>query len=497
MTPPTGLWSAAVAADADAYTMDSLGVPSVVLMERAALCVVAEALSHRGDRPVVCLVGPGNNGADALAVARILRARGLQAHAWLVTSHRNPAAEAQLAIANTHGVTVHASSETLPSSALWIDGLLGTGARGVPRGAVADALQWVAEQEGPTIAIDIPSGVNVDTGAVPGVAFRADVTVTVARSKAGLHVTPGRDFSGSVVVADIGVSAVSPRGCLGQWLSAGAVARTLEGLGGPAAHKGQRGHVAVLAGSPDTPGAAHLCGVAAMRVGAGLCTLVGTPVPSTRPELMRAPAQMPLVPGASVLAVGPGLTVTPPGVDLGQLYREDPRPAVWDATALDSVDFAGTPAGPRILTPHPGEAARMLARRHPDQRWNSARVQAERIEAVTMLQEATGAVVVLKGAGTLVRDGAGLSVSLDGSDALATAGSGDVLAGCIAGLVARGLAPGSAAEAGVCVHGRAGEAAAARVGIPLALDVAESLAEALSALRCAVPGRREPRYVEG
>ncbi len=496
MSSPVALWSASQAAAADAHTMDRLGMPSPVLMERAALCVAAEVVSRCGGRPVVCLVGPGNNGADALAVARIVAARGLQAHAWLVTAKRNPAAEAQLVLARNHGVEIHLSPTPLPSCAVWVDGLLGTGSRDAPRGPIAAALAWVASRKGPTVAIDAPTGVDVDTGAVPARAFRADVTVTMVRSKPGLHVTPGRECAGSVVIADIGISAGTQEFPPAAMLTAAAVAHALAGLPKTVGHKGQRGHVAVVGGSPDTPGAAVLCGVAAMRSGAGLCTLVGIPVPDARPELMRARAEMPVVPGASVLVVGPGLTVIPPGLDLQRLYREDPRPAVWDASALDSIDLGAVPAGPRILTPHPKEAARMLARA-PERAWTARRVQENRVEAVNALQSATGVVVVLKGAGTLIHGGEGLSVSLEGTQALATAGSGDVLAGCIAALAAQGLAPIDAANVGVSVHGRAGELAAARAGIPLALEVADALPHATAALASATPGAREPHCVVG
>ncbi|MGH1341179.1 MAG: NAD(P)H-hydrate dehydratase [Nannocystales bacterium] len=500
MSTPASLWSAEQAAAADAYTMDTLGVPSPVLMERAALCVASEVCSRSEEgagRPVVCLVGPGNNGADALAVARIAAARGLKAHAWLVSPHRNQAGEAQLALARAHGVQLHRSSESLPLEAAWVDGLLGTGSRGAPRGPLAEALIWVATRRGPSFAIDTPTGVDVDSGAVVGPAFRADVTVTLVRSKPGLHVTPGRDYAGSVVIADIGIAAGPTGSSLGALLTAGTVASALEALPKNAAHKGHRGHVAVVGGGPGTPGAAVLSGVAAMRAGAGLCTLVGSPVPDVRPELMRAEAEMPVVPSASVLVVGPGLTSTPPGLDLAALYREDPRPAVWDASALEAIDGTSTPRGPRVLTPHPKEAARMLGRWNPGQTWTSARVQENRVDAVRVLQHDDAVVAVLKGAGTVMCGGGALQVALEGSEALATAGSGDVLAGCIAGLLARGLAFRDAAGVGVSVHGRAGDLAAGRVEIPLALEIAESIPHAIRALSSGAPGPREPRFVRG
>ena len=491
----SSLWSAAQAAAADAHTMDVLGTPSVVLMERASLCVAAEVQAVARGRAVVCLVGPGNNGGDALAVARILRGRGLQAHAWLVTPRRNEAADAQLSLARSHDVQVHESAQALPEEAVWVDGLLGTGATGAARGAIAEALEWVRGRPGPHVAIDVPSGIGVDSGEVPGAAFEADVTVTFVRSKPGLHITPGRDHTGQVVVADIGIVAAPGAPDAARALTADAVAGLLTTFPRSAPHKGARGHVGVLGGSPDTPGAAVLAGVAAMRSGAGLCTLIGTAVPSGRPELMHAPLRDPLLPSATALVVGPGLTELPPQPLLETLYLQDPRPAVWDASALDAMPLGGTPLGPRIVTPHPGEAARLLARAEPEAGWTSARVQAERRRAVHALQAATGATVVLKGAGSLVCEGDALAIAVEGSDALATAGSGDVLAGCLGGLLAQGLSSMDAACVGVSVHGRAGDAATQRR--PLALEIADALPEALHAATSGRVSAGHPRLRQG
>ena len=491
------LWSAAQAAAADAYTMGTLGMPSAVLMERASLCVAEELHALAEGLPVVSLVGPGNNGGDALAAARIVQARGLKAHAWLVASKRNAATEAQLELARLHGVQVHEDPSALPERAVWVDGLLGTGATGAPRGAIAEALVWAQGRSGPRLAIDVPSGVEVDTGATPGVAFRADVTVTFVHSKPGLHITPGYDLAGQVVIADIGIVSGPGVEAAGWLLTVDVVAALLATRPRVFAHKGSRGHVAVIGGSPDTPGAAVLAGVAAMRVGAGLCTLVGASVPSFRPELMRAPlpeGQAPVLPSASVLVVGPGLTEPPPSWFLEQLYRDDPRPAVWDASALDRIPLGVEPAGPRVITPHPGEAARVLHRAHPERGWSAAQVQAGRVEAVEALQRHSGAVVVLKGAGTLVRDRTRLAVAVEGTDALATAGAGDVLAGCIGGLLAQGLEPSAAAQAGVSVHGRTSGLAGRA---PLALELADALPDAMAAIEAGRVAGRAPRIRRG
>jgi ADP-dependent NAD(P)H-hydrate dehydratase / NAD(P)H-hydrate epimerase len=491
---PASLWTAAEAAAGDRHTIAGLGMPSAVLMERAALCVSAEVealAAARGLGRVLVLVGPGNNGGDGLAVARLLHGRGgLKVTAVLVTDRRNAAATEQLELARAHGVEVLAAlPERAPADAVLVDALLGTGSRGAARGAIAAALEWLenAEDAGPVLAVDVPSGIEVDTGAVCGVAVRAAVTVTFQRSKPGLHLTPGRGHAGRVVVADIGLHGpASATLGLRRLIDPGSVAAALAGV--PAAeHKGRRGHVGVLGGTGGTPGAAVLVGEAALRGGAGLATLAMADAQlrrallEVRPELMLSEVDDPRVAGADVLVVGPGLTGARSG--LAELDAEDARPMVWDASAL--ADFDGSDsAGPRILTPHPGEAARMLARLGDDPSWTNARVQGDRRAAAEQLAIQTRAIVVLKGEGSVVaRARAGgeveLAIACTGGPALATAGSGDVLAGLLAALLARGLDPWVAAQVGVHVHGLAGDAAA--LDGTLALDLAEGLPRALAA----------------
>lgn len=538
---PPQLWTAADASGADRYTMDVLGAPSPVLMERAALCVSAEveALAASSETRVEVLCGPGNNGGDGLAVARQLWARGYTGvRAVLATARRNDAAEAQLALARAYGVPIvdaRAFESGPPGSGsgspmILVDALLGTGSRGAPRGGVAEALAWAtsvrAAQPVRVVAVDVPTGVDVDTGAVSSdAALAADCTVTFQRSKPGLHLTPGCALAGRVVVADIGLRAQPGLQATGALVDPRAVASWLKGLGS-AAHKGQRGHVGVLAGAAATPGAALLVSVAALRMGAGLVTLSArggkgpllAPLIATRPELMLAfegPEDAP-TPGAGVLVVGPGrtdlLTGAGEGAELAQrraelseLDRSDPRPMVWDASGLEFMAWLfgeARSAGPRVITPHPGEAVRCLAMVEPDAGWTSARVQADRREAARVLAERSGATVVLKGAGTVIAEaeaetgtGARWAVCPRGSDRLATAGSGDVLAGAIAALLARGLSPWQAACAGVHVHAVAGERALRGA---VALDIADALAPASEAeMRDIADGSRWPAWRRG
>lgn len=504
---PAELWTAATSARSDRYTMDERGVPSSLLMERAALCVSHEVAALRragGDPGVGVLVGPGNNGGDGLAVTRQLHGWGVPAAAWMLTERHNEAVAEQLRLAEAYGVTVHRGPPGEPEGRLWVDGMLGTGSRGAPRGALGEAVAWLDRHRPRVVAIDVPTGIDPDTGATPGLAVRAACTVTFGRSKPGLHVTPGREHAGRVVVAEIGLLPPPEVESDLALLDPRTVAEALAGL--PAgAHKGQRGHVGIFGGSPGTTGAALLSGVAALRAGAGLVTVaspepaLGSMLLAVRPELMTAsvpedPRQ--LLPRANALVVGPGLTDARSQAMVPALFEHDPRPALWDASALHHVPLDGrTPAGPRVLTPHPGEAARLMQRLCPEQGWSTARVQAERLAVARQLAAALRAVVVLKGEGSLVAEPSGrIAVAVSGGPALATAGSGDVLSGLGGALLARGLPVGSAAAVAVHVHGVAGERLATG---SVALDVAEALPAAMRAVAEAPEHPRWPTWRRG
>jgi ADP-dependent NAD(P)H-hydrate dehydratase / NAD(P)H-hydrate epimerase len=494
------LWNASTAALADRHTIEALGVPSVVLMERAALATSHEIVALRAGStlPVVVVAGPGNNGGDGFAVARQLHGWGVPTLACAVGPTRNEACEQQLALARASGVTLVERIGELPRRAIVVDALLGTGSKGAPRGTIAEALAELDAIEGPRVAIDLPSGVDPDTGAVAEHAVRARVTVTFVRSKPGLHVTPGRAHAGVVVVADIGIT--SPPGTRPSALLLDPEAAHAElRARPPAAHKGERGHVGMVglvAGARDTPGAALLAATAAFRAGAGLCT-VATDDPvlrqdllAARPELMFADASArPPAPSAKALVVGPGLTDRAAHAGLAWLWEHDERAAVWDASALESIPLGPPPKAARVITPHPGEAAKLLARGLDDDAWTSARVQAERLAAARTLASITAATVVLKGEGTIVAqpDGALAIVPIGGSG-LATAGSGDVLAGVIAALLVRDETAARAATLGVLFHARAGDIASARHPGTLALDVVDALDDALAATPWPVHG---------
>lgn len=496
LVAPAALWTRARSAAADRHSIDGLGIPSPVLMERAALCCAREALALADGRPVWSLCGPGNNGGDGVAVARILRGWGVAARAFLLAEPRADGELAgQVALARRLGVPVDVGLPEGTCEAVIVDAMLGTGARPPLREAFAAAVTWANAQPGPKLAIDVPTGIDADTGAAPGPALRADCTVTFQRSKPGLHVTPGRGFAGRVVVADIGL--VSEDMSEETWLiDPAAIGRALAGLRA-GAHKGERGHVGIIGGSAGTPGAAVLAGHAALRAGAGLVTIaaddaeVQAQILAHRPELMVQPRGERPAPAAGALVVGPGLTRAADRAGLAALWTDDPRPAVWDASAIGEIAGPVAVGRARILTPHPAEASRLLSAR-TGEAWTVARVQGDRVAAARALAAATGGIAVLKGEGTVIAEGGRLAVCVSGGPALATAGSGDCLAGVIAALLARGLGPWLAACAGVHVHGAAGDRLA--VGA-VALEIADQVAEVLRAPPVEHP--RFPRAVLG
>jgi NAD(P)H-hydrate epimerase len=483
---PAELWTAERAAAADRHTMEDLGVPSAVLMERAALSVSAEVeiLLAAGPRPVVVWCGPGNNGGDGLAIARQLHGRGVPVRVVLVAERLGAATAAQLELARSHGVPIEASLPPVDGQALHVDALLGTGAQGSPRGAIASAIQALAGAHAPVLAVDLPSGVDPDDGSVPGPAVRATVTVTFERSKPGLHRWPGREHAGQVVVASIGLAAPAGPPAAVSLIGPEEV-RSLLAARPAARHKTARGHLGLWAGSGSTPGAAVLAATAALRGGVGITTLA-TDDPALLRELLAARPEVivearadPLLPRATALCVGPGLSDAASRTGLAQVWADDPRPAVFDASALADLTPGTARAGARVITPHPGEGAAMLGRL-AGEAWNSGRVQADRSRASSMLAQGYGAVVVLKGEATTVlapdgREG----IDPIGGPILATAGTGDVLAGLLGALLAGGVDPFAAARAAVFLHGVAGELAGrARPG-PTALEVAERVDAAL------------------
>jgi NAD(P)H-hydrate epimerase len=495
----------------DAATIDGIGLPGAVLMENAgravAGAVVDELAADRGGSvAVVC--GAGNNGGDGYVAARVLRARGVAAVVLLAVPRRQVRGDALLhlgAYEQSGGLATEIATaaelaehrEAIEGARVVVDALFGTGLTRPVEGHMAAVIEVVNLAAGRVVAVDIPSGLSADRGVPLGCAVRADRTVTMALRKVALAVSPGLGRAGRVAVAEIGIPlelapahgvrlAVLERGDVADWV------RRPDLLD----HKTRRGHVLVVAGSPGKRGAARLTAMAALRSGAGLVTLAsegeaGAPDPVMTAALDCDAAGavdrlVELAGRARAVAIGPGMPTSGGGRALveGALARLE-VPLVLDADALNHV--AANPAAiaaaraPVVLTPHPGEAGRLLGT-------GTAEVEADRVGAVRALAERTGAVVVLKGPGTLVCDGGigdgFVTINPTGDPALATAGSGDVLTGVVAALCAQGIGAGQAARLAVWVHGVAGERCREGIGAigVTASDVLEAIPAAFREL---------------
>ena len=498
----TPLFDAAAMRDADRSASEDHAIPSILLMERAGIAA-AQAILAQGwsQTAAVVVVGSGNNGGDGMVVARHLAEAG-----WAVevvgldgTAPATADGATMSAIAASLGITVGRFDRSAGhGDAVVVDAVLGTGARGAPRGAAGEAVDWIAAHEGPVVALDVPSGVEADTGRVEGAAVRADLTVTFHGDMVGLHVEPGLGRSGRVVVADIGIPTairLSPA----AWLAGREVIAAVPPKGA-AADKYASGSVLVIAGSPGLTGAACLAARATLRAGAGL-TVVATPAGAAAAvsvhllEVMCAPLPdrdghlslesidrvMAESRRASAIALGPGLgRAEATTAAVHELIDRLALPLVLDADGLwhlsDAPEGLRARTAPTVITPHTGEAARLLGiDRH--------RVEADRLASARTLAERSGAVVVLKGAGTIVAaPDAVPSVNSGGSAALATAGTGDVLTGTVAAFLSKGMEPHAAAVAAVAAHARAGELAGRGDGT-IASDVLEALPHALAESR--------------
>jgi ADP-dependent NAD(P)H-hydrate dehydratase / NAD(P)H-hydrate epimerase len=473
MNRPTAIYSSAQVRALDAWEIEKRRVPGFTLMTRAAegaLKVLRSRWPQAKRVAVVC--GAGNNGGDGYVLARLARAAGLDA---LVLAAAPPdklggdARRAQEEWLATGGSAHPFAADALSGSDLIVDALLGIGLSGPPRPEALAVIRAINAAKRPVMSLDIPSGVNADSGAVHEGAVRAEITVTFVALKSGLFLGAGAEHAGVVLLDDLGVVApmlpkFAPlmRRIDENELAASLPKRPRE------SHKGTNGRLLIVGGGPGMPGALRLASEAALRVGAGLVTVAGAtenlvPVTATRPELIYLPVssaasieeQMRAV---DVLAIGPGLGSGDWAQRLWSTALSAGVPAVADADALNLLARNPVKLPPGwVITPHPGEAARLLGT-------DTAAVQGDRLSAARELHARYGAVTVLKGAGTLVAWGATgaaeIAICERGNPGMATAGMGDVLTGVIAGLRAQGGESAQAARIGVLVHALAGDSAA-------------------------------------
>jgi NAD(P)H-hydrate epimerase len=505
----------------DRHTIEKLGVPGEVLMESAGRAVVDAVLARYGGlfagdaRGEVCVVcGGGNNGGDGFVIARHLQLLGIPVRvALLAESGRLTGdAAANLERLRSVGVPIEGADWEAPALGVIVDAVFGTGLTRDVEGRLADAILRINESAHAhlkVVAVDLPSGLDAETGQVLGAAVSADLTVTISLPKLALALEPGRSLAGDVLVARIGIADELPSDCGVEgvesarlWGAAGAARQLPERP--RAGHKGSFGHVLVVAGSEGKTGAAALAALGAGRAGAGLITVacprslndilevkcteaMTVPLPETagRAHTLEALDELAaLAAERDVVALGPGIGQQDETVALvREAVSRIERPMVIDADGLnalaDDVTRLRDRDAPTVLTPHPGEAARLLGR-------PAAELNRDRIGAARELAERSGAVVLLKGAATVVADPAGrVYVNPTGGPALAAGGSGDVLTGVVAALLGQGVAALEAAALGAWLHGAAADRLAERSGPAgaLATDLANELPAAADALR--------------
>jgi len=497
----------------DAATIEDIGLPGAVLMENAGRAVAREVRDRAGgDAHVAVVCGAGNNGGDGYVIARCLREWGLRATVYLAAERGKVAGDAALhlaafeqcggRVAPIHDERALVEHEAAIEAAdVAVDAVFGTGLAREVDGHYAQVIRAVNRCQGLCVAVDIPSGLSADSGAVLGVAVEPALTVTFAFAKPGLVSAPGYARCGEVVVAEIGIPAELAR-AHGVQLAMldDADARRYLRPRSQLDHKGARGHVLLIAGSPGKRGAGRLAARSSLRSGAGLVTLAAAGTHVQAPdEVMTAEldadaagaaeVMVALAAGKHAVGIGPGMATGDAGraLVLAALARVQ-VPIVVDADGLNHLGANLAPVAaaqaPVVLTPHPGEAGRLLGIATAD-------VERDRVAAVRAIAERSRAVVVLKGARTLVCDGSIadplVTINPTGNPGMATAGAGDVLTGTIAALLGQGIAAADAARAAVYAHGLAGDIAAAADGEAglIAGDLVGALPSAFTALESA------------
>lgn len=482
----------------DHRTIEDLGIPGIVLMEnagRGAIRFLLEKFPDLDNKRVGVIAGRGNNGGDGYVMARYLKQKGIQVTVYLLADASRVQGDAAtnlkflkplevplVEIPDENSLTQFKSD--MADVDVWIDAILGTGLKSDVRGFFKTVIEFINGLNKPVFAVDIPSGLNSDTGQVCGACIRAGATATFAFAKTGHFIHPGAQYTGALTIVDIGipypiVDAVMPRQRL---LTKEDIQSSLTPRR-PDAHKGTTGHVLVIAGSPGKTGAAAMTSISALRVGAGLVTLgvaetlntvlepqileaMTAPLPETQPGILGESAFdsiSNLMAGKKCVAIGPGLGQADKTQKLvHKIVKSTSIPLVIDADGLNSL--AGQPrilktaGAPIILTPHPGEMARLAG-------IGVNAIQQDRIKCARDFAVDFNVHVILKGARSVIAlpDGR-VSINPTGNAGMASGGMGDVLTGIIAGLIAQGLSAADACQAGVYLHGAAADSLAQSIG---------------------------------
>ena len=473
----------------DRRAIEELGIPGYELMQRAAAAALVCLRQHWPQaRRIAVYCGPGNNGGDGFLLAALAREAGLHAEVFALGESRGEDAMRARREFEHGGGTAHVWNEAaeLPAVDVHVDALYGTGLQRALAPEAAALVQHIHATGAPVLALDVPSGVNADTGDVPGEAIQASVTATFIAPKRGLYTGLAPGYVGTVQLESLGLPET-------LWQNAQANAELMQPWTLPPrprpSHKGNNGHVLAIGGDHGTAGAIRLCAEAALRGGAGLVSVATRAehliaLNSARPELMAHEVNGPqaleaLLPRASVLAVGPGLGQGAWGHALWLTALDAELPLVLDADGLNLLALEPREfSRPVVITPHPGEAARLLG-------CDTKAIAADRFAAVRELARRYRVVAVLKGAGSLVADPEGrVAVCPWGNPGMASGGMGDLLTGIVAALLAQGCDGWQAATLGVSLHARAGDLAARHGGERglIATDLLEPLRRLLNGI---------------
>lgn len=459
----------------DRIAIEDFNIPGFTLMQRAGKAAFAALQQHWPQaKQILILCGTGNNAGDGYILARLAHEQKLDVKVLYLGEPAKLTGDALTAFtaAKEKGVSIQPFTNNLPAADVIIDALLGTGLQGEVRAEYKTAIAAINNANVPTLAVDVPSGLDADTGNILGTCVVANVTITFVGGKQGFFTGQAPDYCGEVLYDDLDIPAA-----VFTKIANPAELITLEPLAKrkKTAHKGEFGHVLVIGGDYGMAGAVRMAGEAAARTGAGITTVATRPehviaVSGMRPELMcyginNSSELQQLINRASVLVIGPGLGQSAWSQELWQLAIKSDLPKVIDADGLNLLTKNPTINNNWILTPHPGEAARLL-------NCTVAEIQQNRFIAVQQLQQQYGGVCLLKGAGTLI-SGNPIGICAAGNPGMASGGMGDVLSGIIGGLLAQKLNLENAARQGVIIHSNAADIAVQTTGERglLALDL--------------------------
>lgn len=480
----------------DSYAIDKIGIPAGVLMERAALGIVEqiEQVNPSKGRVLIAVEG-GNNGGDGLAAGRILMERGYPVDIYYVGEVSKASSQFQMQknILYQMGIRFR---KTIPNKeySVVLDGIFGVGLSRKIEGTQQKVIEALNQMEAIKIAIDIPSGIDATTGDILGVAFRADYTVTFGLHKLGMFFSDGIDYCGKIICKDVGfpsivIKQIKPKIYSYDHSDMNKLPKRINN-----SHKGTYGRVAVIAGSKNMSGAAFLCGKAAYSTGTGLVKIYThesnrTIIQSQLPEAVMMTYNdyegalscvEDAMKWATVIVVGPGL-----GVDttsermLYELLMNSEVPMVLDADALNilsnNIELLETSSVPIVMTPHMKEMSRLIKQSVPD-------IMADRFEIANQFAKKMQVTLVLKDAKSIVTDGGEQTyISLAGNNGMSTGGSGDVLSGIVAGMIAGGLPLPEAARMGTYVHCLSGDVAAKKKGkyAMLASDIIDGIGDVM------------------